>query len=63
MGAECVDEFTVYKRAGSPHYTVIRLKISFCSATYDPKRIDQFTVISALLSTPNICIILSGITL
>jgi hypothetical protein len=27
------------------------------------KRIDQFTVISALLSTPNICIILSDISL
>ena len=25
------------KRAGSPHYTVIRLKTSFCSATYRPK--------------------------
>ena len=25
------------KGAGSPHYTVIRLKISFCSATYRPK--------------------------
>src|ERR1700756_2340709 len=37
MGAECVGEFTVYKRAGSPHYTVIRLKTSFCSATYRPK--------------------------
>ena len=30
-------EFTVYKRAGSPHYIVIRLKTSFCSATYRPK--------------------------
>src|SRR6478672_1766527 len=37
MAAECVGEFTVYKRAGSPHYTVIRLKTSFCSATYRPK--------------------------
>src|SRR5438067_13214470 len=25
------------KRAGSPHYTVIRLKTSFCSATYRPR--------------------------
>src|ERR1700730_10598168 len=25
------------KGAGSPHYTVIGLKISFCSATYRPK--------------------------
>ena len=25
------------KRAGSPHYTVIRLKTSFCSATYRPE--------------------------
>ena len=37
MGAECVGEFTVYKRAGSPHHTVIQLKTSFCSATYRPK--------------------------
>src|SRR4029077_12841190 len=37
MAAECVGEFTVYKRAGSPHYIVIRLKTSFCSATYRPK--------------------------
>src|SRR5580704_6753581 len=37
MGAECVGEFTVYKRAGSPHHTVIRLKTSFSSATYRPK--------------------------
>src|SRR5580700_10893128 len=37
MGTECVGEFTVYKRAGSPHHTVIGLKISFCSATYRPK--------------------------
>jgi PAS domain-containing protein len=35
----------------------------FVQLLTDPKRIDQFTVISALLSTPNICIILSGITL
>ena len=37
MAAECVGEFTVYKRAGSPHYIVIRLKTSFCSGTYRPK--------------------------
>src|SRR5690348_14445293 len=37
MAAECVGEFTVYKRAGSPHYIVIRVKTSFCSATYRPK--------------------------
>src|ERR1700737_4366013 len=37
MGGECVGEFTVYKRAGTPHYIVIRLKTSFCSATYRPK--------------------------
>src|ERR1700739_647669 len=37
MAAECGGEFTVYKRAGSPHYIVIRLKTSFCSATYRPK--------------------------
>ena len=43
--------------------TVIRLKTSFVQLLTDPKRIDQFTVISALLSTPNICILLSDISL
>jgi hypothetical protein len=63
MGAECVDEFTVYKKGWLPTLHRNPVKNSFCSATYRPKRIAQFTVISALLSTPNICIILSGITL
>src|SRR5271165_4316977 len=51
------------KRAGSPHYTVIRLKPHFVQLLTVPKRIDQFTVISALLSTPNICVLLSDMSL
>ena len=43
--------------------TVIQLKPHFVQLLTDPKRIDQFTVISALLSTPNICIPLSDISL
>ena len=46
-----------------PHYTVIRLKPHFVQLLTDPKSVDQFTVNSALLSTPNICIILSSIML
>src|SRR5271165_1382953 len=36
------------KRAARPHYTIIRLKTQFIQLLTDPKRIDQFTVISAL---------------
>src|ERR1700731_4015545 len=64
MGADCAREFTVYKRGPARrHYTIIRLKTQFVQLLTDPKRIDQFTVISALLSTPNICMILSDIPL
>jgi hypothetical protein len=34
-------------------------KPQFIQLLTDPKAIDQFTVISALLSTPNICVLLS----
>jgi hypothetical protein len=51
------------KGPARPHYTIIRLKSQFVQLLTDPKRIDQFTVISVLLSTPNICMILSDIPL
>jgi hypothetical protein len=64
MGAECVDEFTVYKKGwlATLHRNPVKNLILF---SYLPtqRSIDQFTVSSALLSTPNICIILSSITL
>jgi len=64
MGADCAREFTVYKRGRLDDTTpIIRLKTQFVQLLTDPKRIDQFTVISALLSTPNICMILSDIPL
>jgi hypothetical protein len=64
MGAECVGEFTVYKkgRLATLHRNRVKNLILF-SYLPSPKRIDQFTVISALLSTPNICIFLSDISL
>ena len=64
MGAECVGEFTVYKKGwlATLHRNQVK-KPHFVQLLTDPKRIDQFTVISALLSTPNICIALSNISL
>ena len=64
MGAECVGEFTVYKKGwlATLHRNPVKNLILF-SYLPTPERIDQFTVISALLSTPNICILLPDISL
>ena len=56
-------EFTVYKKGwlATLHLDPVKNLILVQPLT-DPKRVDEFTVISALLSTPNICIHLSDIS-